>query len=84
MLNKLAEKNNVSFLGSPDFVSLKYLTLESLLNHESDGSKNVEKEAKQQLCTFVTLFSTFVLQLCMFITHFCTPSLHDYDVKMHA
>ena len=31
------------FLGSRDFVSHKYLTLESLCNHESDHSGNVEE-----------------------------------------
>ena len=77
------------FLGSPDFVSHKYLTSESLCPHETDESGKVEKgiglRSKTISLHLHTLFRYISLtELCMCITHFCTrPSLQDDDdVKM--
>ena len=36
----------------------------SLRNYDGDGKKNVKKWAKQQLCTSITLFCTFLCCLC--------------------
>ena len=52
------------------------VTIGTLRSNDADGNKNIKKNngfllAKQQLCTCITLFCTF---LC--------PFLHDYNVNM--